>query len=275
MAHDRVVVQPGEGHHARYLRWVETTTLTCSISGASFCHETMNVKLSHAKASAPLPPACVLLLGLMTLEAVGANPSFHDGFMEASRVHQGFLSDASLVDTNNFGPVLTNAPISYAGFTHGELAGIRLGTTMDEVVATWGRPSRAYTRCYGGPRFWYGPGSYGDRSLLFNGDRLVLIAITRSENLVFDNGLTGTMGRVESEKMLGLPTRSDPERPIGLYLGEITYETNQFRTDLWFTDTWGSQSRLRRGGLSYIAVRLGEVAVYHPAVNEDASAKGR
>ena len=117
----------------------------------------MNAKLSNARASTHVPAACVLLLGLMTLDAVGAELGFHDRFMEASRVHQGFLSDPSLVETNNFGSVLTNAPISYSGFsTRGELAGIRLGMTMDEVVAAWGRPRQAVARCYVGPRFWYG-----------------------------------------------------------------------------------------------------------------------
>ena len=140
-------------------------------------------------------PAMVLML---TLPA-DADSTYYDRFTAASQVEKGFLWHEDLIQTNNPGPCLTNAAISFSRFAeHGELAGIRLGMTMDEVVAAWGKPREAITHCFLGPRFWYGPGGwYGDLSLFFVTNRLVRIVISdaSAEQIKFDNRLSGKMSQ--------------------------------------------------------------------------------
>jgi hypothetical protein len=174
----------------------------------------------------------------------------------------GYISDSSLVDTNNLGPFLTNAPVSYPGFTsRGELAGINLGITMSEIVAVWGKPKRIEV----GGSFYYGEGPFGgDLSLRFSGDRLVwiMIADARVERVRFDNGLTGMMGRAETERLLGAPALRQiddaaasrdvkpadlpdpllPNAPAALrakaqcwqYIGKYAYRAGDVRTDISF-----------------------------------------
>jgi hypothetical protein len=64
---------------------------------------------------------------------------------------------SSLVDTNNTGFKLTNdLPNLVMLKNNRQLAGVRLGMTMEDVVARWGKPYILYPKCYGGgPRFWY------------------------------------------------------------------------------------------------------------------------
>jgi len=213
------------------------------------------------------------------LNAVGAESTFYQREQaaeeaEASRMmahvfdskfhaEDGYIQDSSLIDTNNLLPVLTNAPVSYAGFTsRGELAGIKLGMTMSEVVAVWGKPKRLSSSWVIGPRFYYGTGKWGELSLWFSGDRLVWIEIgyTQAEHVTFDNGLTGMMGRAETETLLGAPAlrHIDQERHIDqdvlrridhdappfdllrtnaqywLYIGNYAYRAGKLRTDIAF-----------------------------------------
>src|SRR5262249_28690128 len=96
-----------------------------------------------------------LLLSIFYIANVFASgDTYYDRFVEVSKTQKGFILDASLVDTNNIGPNLTNAPISFSAFAgNGELAGIRLGMSMSQVVEAWGKPPRVYTFCGLGPRF--------------------------------------------------------------------------------------------------------------------------
>src|SRR5437879_1972127 len=91
-------------------------------------------------------------LGLMTASA--ADDIFYKRLMEANKSSHGFISEADLIQTNNTGPSLTNAAIPYPAFSgRGELAGVKLGMTMTEVVAAWGKPSGIYTSDRSGPEF--------------------------------------------------------------------------------------------------------------------------
>lgn len=148
------------------------------------------------------------------------------------------MTALSLVDTNNSGPTITNRPLSLSQFHGGELAGIKLGMTMSEVVATWGKPHLVASRCVIGPRFWYRPGRpIGDVSLSFKDDKLVLIAITgrTAKDLVFDRGsLTGRVGRGDYERVLGEPSVQDPKER-SLFKGQIVYRTGSLRMDFQFT----------------------------------------
>src|SRR5204863_4911708 len=113
-------------------------------------------------------------------------------------------------------------------------------------VAVWGKPRELFTHCGIGPRFWYGYGFYGDLSLFFIGDRLVVIEIygPRTEDLVFDNGLIGKMSRTECEKLLGTPIPHDPDNRRDFFLGEVSYRTGNVRTDLIFSQTSPRRSAL-------------------------------
>src|SRR5262245_48984390 len=96
------------------------------------------------------------LLNFLHVEATAVDTNFYQRFLEASNTAKGwFIWDSTLVDTNNYGPVLTNRPLLYAKFSErGELAGIKLGMTMGEVVTAWGKPHTLYPYCGIGPRFW-------------------------------------------------------------------------------------------------------------------------
>ena len=207
-------------------------------------------------------------LGVKTL---GAESSFYQRFQAAEHeealkwdAHYAhgtpvpgedmFIQDSSLVDTNNSGPVLTNGPVSYAGFTsRGELAGIKLGMNMSEVVAVWGKPKKLFYYCVPGPHFYYGTGMREELGLHFSGDRLVWIKINhlRAEHATFDNGLTGAMGRAETERLVGAPALRDieydlvreidhdalPADLVGTniqhwrYIGTYSYRAGKLRTD--------------------------------------------
>jgi hypothetical protein len=61
-----------------------------------------------------------------------------------------------LVDTNNTGFKLTNAVLHLEALTaNGEPSGIRLGMSMEEVVARWGKPIGIDPQCLGYPHFIY------------------------------------------------------------------------------------------------------------------------
>jgi hypothetical protein len=175
--------------------------------------------------------ALVLATGVTAAER-----SYYDLFIEESTNGPSrFLGNPILLDTNNPGPIITTN-IPFQRFRQGEIAGVKLGMTMSEVVAVWGKPRQLVSRCGFGPRLWYGHGRwYGDLSLSFKGDRLVLIGIggDTAKCLAFDNGLAGNARRADIEKVLGEPSVRDPKDP-SLYNGEIAYRTGPFRTDFSF-----------------------------------------
>ena len=126
---------------------------------------------------------------------------------------------------------------------------------MSEVVTAWGKPGRLYTRCAFGPRFWYVPARwYGDLSLSFKGDRLVLIAISgkTTKRLSFDNGLAGYAERADVEKVLGEPSVRDP-KDSSLYIGQIAYRAGSVRMDFSF-ESHGPSSP--KDPLDFVAVRI-------------------
>ena len=223
----------------------------------------------------------ILILSAIAMAAIktaGAEGSYYERFVKVSKEHKGFLWDTSLVQTNNSGPALTNAPLSFSQLTgQGGLAGVRLGMTMSEVVAAWGKPRRLVTHCFIGPRFWYGFGfNYspeGDLSLFFVEDRVVLIEIygPRAEHLAFDNGLTGKLSRAECEKLLGAPVLRNPDDHKTFYVGDISYGTSNIRTDIAFNHTSPKESSERACRFAGIAVCLELEAVRKASVSPDAA----
>jgi hypothetical protein len=69
----------------------------------------------------------------------------------------GGIASPLLVDTSNHGFKLTNALLHLEALKpDGEPSGIRLGMTMEQVVAQWGRPLEIEPQwCMGGPCFFY------------------------------------------------------------------------------------------------------------------------
>jgi len=202
----------------------------------------------------------LLLCFVLIARAAATDDSYYDRLMQVSRTQRNFIWDTNLVDTKNAGPVFTDSSISFSKFSSGgELAGLKLGMTMSEVVSIWGKPERLVPYMEIGPRFWYGSDRDGRVSLWFKTNRLVLIGIDGSvtSRVPFDNRLSSSMDRGECEKLLGVPFLSDPYRLEGLFNGEIYYLTNGFRTDLQF---WAGQSNSRgfTNWLSFICVTVQE-----------------
>jgi hypothetical protein len=170
------------------------------------------------------------------------------------------------VATNNSEPTLTDRPIPFKRFTAGELARLKLGMTMSEVVEAWGKPNRVGSHCAIGPRFWYvSVRSLGDVSLSFRGDRLVLIAISgeTARHVGFDNGLSGNQSRADYERAIGQPELRNTE-DLGLYNGEIAYRRGSIRISFEF----------QNGRLAWAAVCL-EAEAKRPRLGEPGGAANR
>jgi hypothetical protein len=163
------------------------------------------------------PMATALVLAAIGLQ--GADQTYEQRFaQEYARIGIGFVSDPSLVDTNNPGPALRNKPLPFSLLrTVGALAGIRLGMSMTEVVAAWGKPAGLFTRCGIGPLFTYGHTA----SLSFRGDRLVRLGLSDRlfAGVIFDNGFKSEVRRPQVEALLG---------------ADDTYLTNGIRLTVWY-----------------------------------------
>jgi len=199
---------------------------------------------------------------MFALQVSATERTYYEVFSNAlTNGSTGWMSDSALLNTNNPGPSITNVP--FKQFYRGELAGIKLGMTMSEVVAAWGKP-RVLASGVIGPRFGYGPGGpFGDLSLCFRGDKLLLIAISgaTAKRLAFDNGLTGSAGSADFEKALGEPSARNPQNQ-SMYNGQIAYRAGPIRTDFDFErgDESPSKEQLR-----WAAVRIeSEVNRYRP-----------
>lgn len=179
----------------------------------------------------------LMMATLLTFRVAAGEQTYYERFTEALKNGQrGFMEGGDLVNTNNYEPTLTNAPISFKEFTKGKLAGIKLGMSMSEVVGAWGKPNRSFSRCIIGPRFWYAPAAaIGDVSLSFVGDRLVMIGVSgnTARHLTFDNGLSGQETRADFERILGEPSLRDTE-DLGLFNGQIAYRSGPLRMSFTF-----------------------------------------
>jgi hypothetical protein len=139
--------------------------------------------------------------GLALCAAHGADPDFYGRF-------------TSLIQTNHFGPELTNATLSLTKMKQsGEIASVKLGSGMSEAVEKWGKPRNMYASCGDGPLLMFGHGS-----MAFRGDKVVRISISPNTvpGLRFEGGLTATNTPAEFARVLGVP---DPDpAPWALYV---------------------------------------------------------
>ncbi len=140
---------------------------------------------------------------------------------ERARIGIGWVTDPSLVDTNNAGQALGEKPVAFSRFrTAGEIGGIRLGMSMSEVVAVCGKPRTLFTHCGIGPRFCYGHNAF----FFFRDHRLVMITLTERllAGLAFDNGLKAGMRRPVVEALLG-PSTLRRARPVDDRQSDLRY----------------------------------------------------
>ena len=185
----------------------------------------------------------ILLLATVTILVPGATAAgsdFFERFTAASQSKHGFLSDGSLVQTNDYGPILTNAPISWAKLTtRGELSGVKLGMTMSEVVEALGKPQRLHTYCSIGPVMGYCYRTntvFGDFSLTICSNRVVRMEIRgeQAKYACFDNGLAGKMNPAQCESLLGAPAWRHPDTREG-FIAKIAYRSGEVLTEIGFT----------------------------------------
>ena len=132
----------------------------------------------------------IALIGFLACAAGAAEFDFYERFI-------------SLIDTNRWGPPLTNATLILDTLKHGGgVAGVNLGTSMSDAVKLWGKPRSLFLSCGGGPQLAFGNGSLG-----FRGDRVVRITICPKDipGLHFGSSLTATNTPAQFAEALGVP----------------------------------------------------------------------
>lgn len=119
------------------------------------------------------------------------------------------VKDPSLLDTNNTGLRLTNAVLDLENFLQtGEIAPLRVGMTMDEAVAVWGKPRAAINRCVMAlPTF-----RYNDAALAFDGNELEVVRI--DSRATFGKGLSTSSAPTDIVRVLGSPTRRSEKEGV-------------------------------------------------------------
>src|SRR5437660_4069986 len=104
----------------------------------------------------------LVLAAVAVTNCGGADQEYYHtflGMVDTNSTRIVSLESPILIDTNNNTLQLTNFVMNLADTkANGQLGRIRLGMTMEEVVARWGKPGCFWSRCYGGPRFCYAGG---------------------------------------------------------------------------------------------------------------------
>lgn len=200
-------------------------------------------------------PIHFVLLGLVCSVALGLGAE--------SDFYRSFLSAVSTDDLQRLGVVVTsptladtnNTALKLAAFTNsfsvmrerGEMSEIRLGMSMSEVVAKWGKPPRLFANCGGGPHF-----SYSDASLVFHGNVLWEVYIPGRNNpdqsflrprvINFEAGLTASSKIQDCVRILGKPNKTTNWKNV---LDYLVYEARDHVMILAFDADSGELSHMR------------------------------
>ena len=145
---------------------------------------------------------CAVLTLLCCFRCSASDLDFYHRFLSLVDTNDLFhwVTNSALIDRNNTAPKLTNSVISLQKLrTEGEAGNIRLGMTMEDVVACWGKPVMLHPKCDGGHRF-----TFTDCSLVFTGNSLSKVRFR--ETAVFDRGLSAQSNLRDWEQVLGEPT---------------------------------------------------------------------
>jgi hypothetical protein len=145
----------------------------------------------------------IIIAVLCCWGSFAAEQNIYARFLTAARADaEQPIRDPSLTDTNNLASKVANAGMSLQELkTNGEIGTIRVGMTMEEIVACWGKPKCIWTNCYGGPRF-----VYTDSDVIFATSSNCVNAIFIRRLPIFENGVTaptiseliGLLGEPES-----------------------------------------------------------------------------
>src|ERR1043165_5569047 len=90
----------------------------------------------------------------LSLSCGHADQEFYQYFLSVIKTNDSRVRPLTLprlIDSNNIVLRLTNQIVNLsASKTNGKIGDIRLGMSMDEIVAAWGKPNHLWSRCYGG-----------------------------------------------------------------------------------------------------------------------------
>lgn len=177
----------------------------------------------------------VFVVAAYCFRSVAADDAFYQRFLRDSDTNNpsslksrlGSLLSPMLVDTNNTAAKMPNVVVNLEKLTQrGEFADLRLGMTMDEIVARWGKPTWLHPRCDGGHRF-----RFRDCTLVFRGNSLHKVRF--EESAVFDHGLLAISKREDWVHALGPPT----QRNDGAYCSLVYEKRGAIRAVLLLTFT--------------------------------------
>ena len=135
--------------------------------------------------------------------------------LDTNRLTQPLSAFPALVDTNNDAAKLTNAVLDLKSLKqNGEISGVRLGMTMQEVVNSWGKPRGGWSRCLHGLTTF----SYSGVSLAFEGNCLETVRFYPLTRLA--DGLSSVSTVNNFVRVLGQPTsrRDSKLHPSLVYL---------------------------------------------------------
>jgi len=147
-----------------------------------------------------------------------ADDSFYQRYLSLVDTSGTFLNGHTsplLVDTNNTAAKIGNVVIRLDNLrTNGEIAGIRLGMTTDEVVARWGMPRGLQCSSMTGPCL-----AFADTRLRFKGNALDYVHIPKEAR--FDHDLRGNSALKDWVRVLGEPTMRKDDQ----FGSSLVYET--------------------------------------------------
>ena len=186
-----------------------------------------------------------ILVTLTVLNCGGAD-DYYRHFIDAaatnnSKLHR--IDSPFLIDTTKAASKLTNAVVNLGSLlTNGEICRIRLGMTMDEVVARWGKPRAIWSRCY----FPYPTFMYLDAALGFKGNSLEGVSLVGVKPFVREyrwRNSDSTQSVIEEcLRCLGpAKSRKDSNRRC-----QLIYEASDIKMSLDFSDGEMDSLRLER-----------------------------
>jgi hypothetical protein len=155
-----------------------------------------------------------------------------------------------LVDTNNWAPKLAASVINLAEtLTNCQIGHVRLGMTMEEVVAGWGKPGWIWPRCFGGARF-----IYWDVNVIFELGSNSVISIycnTHSRMPRFSGELSPLSELSEFIRVLGTPSAQYGPNNNSWPSSELVYAKPEATLRLGFYDGKLHTLRLDRPGVEH------------------------
>jgi hypothetical protein len=133
-----------------------------------------------------------------------------------------------LIDTNNTAAKVSNGVLDLKTVrARGEVAGVRLGMTMEEVAGSWGKPSHIWSKCGGGPLF-----SYQDANVIFDPSSNSVMRVRIHKLPRLGGGLSTASSVDQFIAVLGEPAarKEQPKREQT----DLIYESPTLTLDLEF-----------------------------------------